>query len=128
MVKVEFLRKYVDSMDNEIYGLLIDNIPCMYDRTIDIVETYGPWVLTERLELPTDVLKAFHKAWNPAEYEDSDKLSKPQGEPVTLKNKRVGGPADLFQAFGENMLPTVNMWGQQIKDDRPWFALKGMKV
>lgn len=25
-------------------------------------------------------------------------------------------------------LQPVNMWGQQIKNDRPWFAMKGMKV
>ena len=118
MMKVEFLRKYVISRDDEedneedeeYYEFLLDGKPYTYDKTNDTVMHYIPWDTISRLDLRRDILEAFNKAWNPA---CKDARIKPEGEPVAIRNKRVGTSEEYYETVFNYVRPTLNEWGQQ---------------
>lgn len=113
-MKVEFLRKYIisrdDEEDEEDYEFLLDGKPYMYDKTDDTIMYYNPWNVISRLDLPIDVLEAFNKAWNPAY---TNGRAKPEGEPVAIRKQRVGTSEEYYETVFSHVRPTLNMRGHQ---------------
>lgn len=120
MMKVEFLRKYIisredeedeeDEENEENYEFLLDGKPYMYDKTNDTIMYYIPWHTIRRLDLRINILEAFNKAWNPVY---TDARTKPEGEPVAIRDKRVGTSDEYYETVFNHVRPTLNEWGQQ---------------
>lgn len=102
MMKVEFLRKYIisredeedeeDEENEENYEFLLDGKPYMYDKTNDTIMYYIPWHTIRRLDLRINI---------------------PEGEPVAIRDKRVGTSDEYYETVFNHVRPTLNEWGQQ---------------
>ena len=105
MADIHFTKKTINWNGDEHYDLTIDGENYVYNKTLDDIENVRTGELYARLELPTDLLKAFHQAWDPEAYQqthvneygfpeagnDPDSPlynpDAPQGEPVELRKQ-----------------------------------------
>lgn len=128
MTDVKFMNTYRDALGEKDYQLLIDEKVYQYIPSMDSLMDDKTGQLTKRLNLPTNVLKAFHRAWNPAAYEGphltADGLpddtenpdsplyypSKPQGEPVGVTEKEEKPTRSYTQRVVAHLVMNPNIW------------------
>lgn len=71
MKTIHFTARTINTEGEEVYQLTIDGTPWEYNRDTDFLENMKTGYLIARDELLRENLKAFHKAWNPQQYEDA---------------------------------------------------------
>ena len=91
---------------NPVYHVNIDGTPYRYDWNKDILWNVRTGKVRDRLELPDDVLRAFHEAWDPDSYmaaiqnppTDADGIplaTQDPSSPVYYPVKPEGEPAEV---------------------------------
>lgn len=111
MATVHFIGKEQDGNGNDVYHLTINGVVYLYNRRTDSFKNANEDYETFREDMPGDVLRAFHEAWDPAAYaaamktppltedgipdETEDPTSpiyypaEPQGDPAELRRGHV---------------------------------------
>lgn len=111
MTTVHFIGKQQDANGSNVYHLTIDGNVYTYSTATDMLTNMKTGDTIARGELPGDMLKAFHRAWDPDAYTaamttpplneygipmaSEDPASPlynpaaPEGEPVELRRDRV---------------------------------------
>lgn len=127
MTDIKFTSIYRDVYGEKDYQLLIDGRVYEYIPSLDSLMDDKTGEQVKRLNLPTDVLKAFHKAWNPMEYEGSHMTvdgvpddtenpdsplycpAKPEGDPVGVTEQEKRTPT-YTQRVVAHLVMNPNIW------------------
>lgn len=128
MTSIKFTNTYRDALGEKDYQLLIDEKVYEYIPSLDSLMDDKTGEITKRLNLPTGVLKAFHKAWNPMEYEgphvtvdgvpddteDPDSPlyypAKPEGDPMGVTEKEEKPTRSYTQRVVAHLVMNPNIW------------------
>ena len=128
MTSIKFTSIYRDALGEKDYQLLIDEKVYEYIPSMDSLMDDKTGVLTKRLNLPTEVLKAFHRAWNPAQYDGPHMTSegmpddtedpdsplyyppKPEGDPVDVTEKEENPTRSYTQRVVAHLVMNPNIW------------------
>lgn len=128
MASIKFTSIYRDVYGEKNYQLLIDGRVYEYIPSLDMLMDDMTGVQTKRLNLPTQVLKAFHKAWNPMVYEgphmtvdgvpddteDPDSPlyypAQPQGDPAGIEEQEEKPTRSYTQRVVAHLVMNPNIW------------------
>ena len=128
MTSIKFTNTYRDALGEKNYQLLIDGRVYEYIPNLDSLMDDKTGEQVKRLNLPTEVLKAFHKAWNPMEYEGARMTpeglpddtenpdsplyypAKPEGDPVGVTEQEEKPTRSLTERVVAHLVMNPNIW------------------